>query len=706
MANGHLGTRGAILGKLLLGWVMDVEEYLLAIAQPALYYRFEESSDFTGPADFTAARPGVYNGTVSYQQPGPSPGAVAFASGAYVNSTGTPLNIANGSISFWYRCETLPTDNTLLVGLIDSATVRDKTFALAPSGVLTFTINGQSLVSSALTVRRWHNVTATFSSTQVILYVDGIAVSTQTRTATSPTFSNSNVYVGNAPSSATFPGQLAIRFDELVFWDGTIVQDYQALGIFNTGRNALTSSNALVTSEIVEVANSYNPNARVSNVLVELANSYNPNARVSNIVIEVVRQVTAQDETNLSQVLSFTQLATNTVVANTGKTLTQNLVFAQTATVATTNKLQTTNQNLAFTQTVSVQNVGHGIAQTLAFNQSIVVAAVHKRSLSDNFTFTQNAQSSGNKTLTLAQTLALTQTASGYVERLLSHTLSFADTASYALGHVTTVIDTYTFSERTPHSIFAHLRATYSIAQAIQLSATATSTCDSGTLGDTALGNYTLGTDCGEGGPNGHAIQTYSITDTLSLKKIRYQKITDKLLFTGSLQPGPTVRQLTIRQSLTFNESGIRRQIPIGNGGVYEYNQSPATATVVRSHTILVSRKGAIVLPSAEFDDSVGANNSLTVTKVMSRKTYTYIRRTNRETLKYTFIVGRPKSLELRTFFFSNVDEYITLTNWKGEVYVGKFGNNPLLLNTTGRFVNEYERVSVDIEFQGVKIHG
>ena len=120
----------------------------------------------------------------------------------------------------------------------------------------------------------------------------------------------------------------------------------------------------------------------------------------------------------------------------------------------------------------------------------------------------------------------------------------------------------------------------------------------------------------------------------------------------------------------------------------------------------------AITLPAPEFNDSEALSGLFTIRRSMTGLTWTYVHRLNTSKLKYDFIIGVPKMLELENYLLNYNSSVHTLTNWKGEIWYVVITNNPMELVTKSRYSNgignaidDREKVSVVLEFEGNRIH-
>lgn len=769
MPGGLFGGIGSVPGALQLVAPYTLQELITSQSGLALYYQCEEPTGSTVAADYTAAREGSYTGTCTLQTPGPSESAVEISSGGYLNSGTLAYNLApagGADIMFWYRCESYPATESLLFGLVESSTVWSNVVTLDETGTIrlrgssTKPLNFISMTNFPL--GRWNFITFQASNTIAgglqcnvsrnppptqVLTVHGDSSLSTPITFTNP----GNVYVGGGPLSP-FPGCPG-TYDEVAIFqfyaDGAIPPAYYSnltFGILGTmyeaGAANIALTQARVTALNVTMMTTTNPKARVTNFSLEVARRADRYARVSQSVVEVLRSTPILVGTTAAQTLTFTQTVVGTFEASPPKVISQTLAFTQSVTLVTGHWIaRSVSQTLTFTETTVGHNAGHAASNTLAFTETVTQHfSVRNIKVLQTLDFTESTGRAGStlsqgvfqlltftsstpvhNSKAVLQALNFVQTVVATRAKSLKQTLTFTQTVSIHVGGSTDVSQQLAFTQ-TLHIVRPVIKVLQSLVynQTPNIGLIVEQTCDRGTLGDTDLGDFVLGVECGPGGPNGFAQQTIAFTDTLALRKIYHRTINDRIIFTqANVTPTGFVRSRGIVQTLTFFDKDFPRQIAIGTGLPYIYTQPTLIETVVRGYPsgpsrehprltmTIASPKGVITLPAPVFDDSEKTNNKIQIQKVMSTKTYTYVKRVDRLTLTYEFELDRKKSLELQAYYAFNQSDYLILTNWKGQIYVGKFGNNPIELSTTGRNNKcDFEFVTVSLEFQGVRIHG
>lgn len=196
--------------------------------------------------------------------------------------------------------------------------------------------------------------------------------------------------------------------------------------------------------------------------------------------------------------------------------------------------------------------------------------------------------------------------------------------------------------------------------------------------------------------------QSLNFTQTVVASRVFNRTIIQTLGLSQQLSRSMTYGR-SLSDRLVFPESGINRPISLPPGQILV---PVVSGTLVDAIVILQSSAGTITLPKPEFNDAQNNVNELKVKRTMTGLTYTFIKSTDRGNLNYVFRIPTLKALELRSWVMASLSEVITLTNWKGEVWVVSFTKNPFEMSNAARWGNKNERVEVEIELEGVKISG
>lgn len=339
--------------------------------------------------------------------------------------------------------------------------------------------------------------------------------------------------------------------------------------------------------------------------------------------------------------LVLTQLATRSMTFNRAflHPLTINHVAVA---VKTANRALT--GTLALSQSVIVQNVKKATSVlTLTQSATYVVAKLAKNSLVLNqaVTVTRTTNKSLSNTLNLAQSVRVSKS----VQKVASNALGLIQTASIkkikALSASNTLVITGDMTgDRTAESISHDLELTQSVS--------------SDRLADRSVASM------------------LALAQTLELSK------------TQNLSAGNTLTFLDY-----FNKEtgfGTTKLPPV---------------QVVKVYPIVVLTAGNfnITLPKPEFGNTLGLTSQVNVKRTMDGGTRLYKRSQVARRLSYTFLLDRPKALELRQFILATAAEQILLTNWIGEIWLVKYTVNPFT------FAEISVRTTITLEFEGVRLN-
>lgn len=194
-------------------------------------------------------------------------------------------------------------------------------------------------------------------------------------------------------------------------------------------------------------------------------------------------------------------------------------------------------------------------------------------------------------------------------------------------------------------------------------------------------------------------VSELELTQELLGQCIRTKTATSALQLAQSVQLSKT-QNLSPSNTLVFKHN---YQKPTGFGLV-----TVNEVEVVKVDAIVVLQSGdhVIVLPKPEFGDTLGGSSLLNVKRAMDGTTRLYKRSQISNKLTYTFVMDRNKALELKNFVALHPSDQIKMTNWKGEVWIVKFVNNPFTFTEDARRDSTGgNRTNVTLDFEGVKIN-
>jgi hypothetical protein len=473
------------------------------------------------------------------------------------------------------------------------------------------------------------------------------------------------------------------------------------------GASAPATSAVNATSVFANVAASYPGNARVTAVHAETLRTGTRSARVTATRAEVLRLVAQRSvsEPQLTQYLGFTETAvgyTGTGVVHTAGAA-QTLAFTETAAIRKpATDTATASQTFAFTDTAAIRKqVTHAATagQTLAFTEAVhrVVTAAANQALAFTETTAATVIHRAGQALAFTEAAAFTMVRDRRVLQLLAMAQSqtFGGTHNAALAEPLAFHETAVLGREITRG-------------ALQLLAfdetTAGQDCHTFTAAPTDTLGFTQTADIARGKER-WAGETLVFTEGVRLAKIWYRAAGDHLAFREAAARNPSVIARSAGDRLDLREGGPVA-LPLLVGGVpVVVTQPPAQVVKARRSVVLTSKKGAIALPVPELGDTDASNDVVTVKRTMTGIFYTYVKTTKTRTLSYDFVLDRARALELRAFVLASQSELITLTNWKGEVYAGNLLSNPVVLTTAGRYRGAREKVTVSLQFEGVRLN-
>lgn len=122
-----------------------------------------------------------------------------------------------------------------------------------------------------------------------------------------------------------------------------------------------------------------------------------------------------------------------------------------------------------------------------------------------------------------------------------------------------------------------------------------------------------------------------------------------------------------------------------------------------RKQFTLKSKFGNIILPTPLFGDTDSLNDLLLYKRSMNGIPYTYVNRTNKSKLFYTFQLTKNQAIAFYNWLKVNDAEEITIENWKGEKWVTKILSQSYDFTSVQRAQNSYELLTIPIEFEGTR---
>lgn len=398
-----------------------------------------------------------------------------------------------------------------------------------------------------------------------------------------------------------------------------------------------------ITQECIELLQrSSDRKGRITQECVEVVQTVDRKARASQVVVEVLQHT---GNKYVDHELTFSQT-----------------VFGQ-------KNLHTVQQSLTFVQTILFNIRDYVFTQTLTINSTVSRQVIYARSIAHTLTFTQSTI----PLRAISSTLTFSQTITPLLLKVIKHTVFLVSSIQRTITYNKAITSTLTFSSNivrdgTPTR---KITSTLTFAQKINVIRTVKS------------------------------VLTFS--QTVTKQAIYNRAITSSLTFNSVLSRNATINRsiidtLSLQHLRPFEYSTNANLTPDSVNGIQ--------VQVIKNLVIMKTRKSVIILPPPLFGDSEVLAHTLNRKISMNGVKRTYVKRSNRAKIIYTYSLDFNKSLELKRFYETNIVEKITLINFKGETWVGNLTAQPEF-SRKGRFGNNCgidEEVIITVEFDGIQV--
>ncbi len=413
---------------------------------------------------------------------------------------------------------------------------------------------------------------------------------------------------------------------------------------------------------------------------------------------------------DLSNTLTFTQTTdttqsfyrsltdtiplTDSIVKSLIKNLTQTLSFTQTLSADRHITVETLTDTITFTTSLHTIHAG-GLDQypldVIFFTEHLFTdlltggATQYVRSLSNTLTFTQTLSEKIVYNKLLTDTLGLFQTLDTPNHHGLFDNLVFTTTLTPKLKYNRHITDNLNFSQDLSGG-------GYKISEFTQ---TLTFTQTLYAKNQKIFGK-----------------QDYlNFTQTLSYDKYKYASLKDTLFFYDSLNNKQTYNTRIVDLLLFKAGGGYTTDYTTASTTLDNSNviYSDIVPVVIKKYVTLSSDSSNILLPAPLFGDGQKNVASLSFNRMVDGTVRTLRKTTNRQKLTYRFELKRQKAYELQVFLDNNDLKYLNLENQKGEKWLVRITNNPIVFEATGRgYVcpNNAEVHQVELQFEGRILSG
>ncbi len=194
---------------------------------------------------------------------------------------------------------------------------------------------------------------------------------------------------------------------------------------------------------------------------------------------------------------------------------------------------------------------------------------------------------------------------------------------------------------------------------------------------------------------------TIDLVSEYSGIRVKVRSLSHSLALSQSLTRQIIVSR-TVSDTLTF-DSERQIELPV-NGLIVTVPDWEANLVSRKCTVILSSSTQVIVLPCPVFGDSQTPQHQVHLSRTMTGGTYTYVRRSKTQKLSYTFELWTHKFFEMENFFENHVGRFFYLQNHNTEKWIVAFANNPLEFSHDERYQPRGEKVTVTLEFEGIKL--
>jgi hypothetical protein len=415
---------------------------------------------------------------------------------------------------------------------------------------------------------------------------------------------------------------------------------------------------------------------------------------VSGLEWSHTRQYNAVFNRTVQQSLSFSQ----SFVGDRVRTAASTLVLSQTISF---NKLKHVKHTLEWQQSfVANTNYLRTINSVLGLSQQFNKTGTYNKSVNQSLALTQTIVQARVKGVT--QTLNLTQTIVANVAKNVKNVLSLSQSVSY--NHVSnrTVVSPLILNSQIGLTQSHRLSVLHGFGMNSFVRQWRVNT-------RTVSQNYAPAQTIRFNVFERTVVSTYAPSQSVSYTPV-YPRSVNSVLGFNQTNTLNKVTSRTVSSILSFLPS---RKVYIGMDNVDYFDIPNVQYAVVpaylqgkknRPHCVLQTNNAAITLPAPEWGDGENYGGVFTIRRSMNNIPYTHVRTLSLRKLQLPWVLAKRKAWELREFLIANNDKLMTLTTWKGDKWFVNLITNPLELVVRGRYANEDEKVSVELEFEGLKV--
>lgn len=529
---------------------------------------------------------------------------------------------------------------------------------------------------------------------------------------------------------------------------GNIVLGFGAPSTNSPAENTLTLSQSVSHQKVVSVS--------VSNTITFTESTFISHPVSASNTLTLTQSVLLSITQPASNTLTLTQLATYLRVTNLSTSSTLNLTQIN-------GRTTTINRSVNHTITLSQSTINvlaKYAINTLSFSQTASAVLVKKATNHIDLTQVISATFNLNKAIgsywQYYQTLSTTKTLNISVSNTLTLTQLISRTAAKAGINALSLVQTvsYTVSRAAKNilnfvqSVVVQKTSNVRTSSRLRYTQSATDLIHSNKKASNALGyNQTV---------KAWKVFNVAVTNTLNLTqeevRERFDRTINQELSLSQDVDKLKISQRQINQTLNLSHSVVHSNVlnrsagntlvylpnhivymPVGNVGYVPVENliftqtrrsiccgSPPSPTYgigqlpksQNPYCILQVPERAITLPAAEFNDVENYGGIFIIRRTMKGGTVTYTHKLDTGKVKYDFVLGNQKRLELVDYLRNFNSRIHRLTNWKGEIWHVFVTTNPLDFISKSRYSNglnnssdNVEKVIITMEFEGTRVH-
>lgn len=401
------------------------------------------------------------------------------------------------------------------------------------------------------------------------------------------------------------------------------------------------------------------------------------------------------------------------------------------------NRIKPVNNNIVFDDTIAVDKYKH-ISHFLEMSNFNNLDVIYSRPIFTIFPVFHTVVRTTKLSKTLAHTFNLNQTIVNFRVKALQQTLALTQTISafaakavnQSFALTQQILVSRAYNQAVAQTLFIEQDVLGNKSQQLSLSSifAPNQIVQKQKVLSRSISQSLIMTSKAEKTPISKTVsQTLNLVSTATVVKVISRSLSQSVNFQQTIVRTQT-RNLLLTHNLIFqNEHNVPfndLNIPIPNLQIINIQNSDQTlegAFVLinngllfvsggklrrrKKYVILQVPSRTIILPAAELNDGENNESILSIRRMMNGDTKTYVKTTNRVKLSYDFVIDTDKAEELEKFIYDFNTDYMSLINWKDEIWRVQLQNNPVSFVTEGRYGNCREKNNVTLDFEGVRLN-